>query len=522
MADLYDYIDSTGVIVPDTSMIVTDVQNEYKDAFGSDLVVTPDTPQGVLINAEAIARTAVVNNNAQLANTINPNVAGGTALDAIWALTGGTRAAATPTVVTNCTLAGVAGTFIPSGSQAQTANGDVFQSVSPVTLDGSGNGIVNFQSITFGPIACGNGALNQIISNVLGWETITNNQGGSPASVTTLGTLTQSDQSARAQRNNTLAFQGVALPTAITSALYNVAGVTSLSFRENFNSVPMGMLIEISGGATLSGEIWGMTTTGGTGTNGAIVVGTDPMNFAESLQDIPAINPWPIANFSTTGNVTLSGLGTQGGGDWSSSLTAGQIILVKDNTAPAENGLWVAAAGSWARQAYNLAGAEILGSNSGISMIKNSIYSCVAGGTDIDVAAALLENKSFGCAWNGNTTVNIIEPASEQSYSVQFDRPFQQGILIRVTTPNGNAQNIEQAILDYAAGNLQGFTGFIVGADVYPFDIAGAINSVYPQYFISNVEVSVVSPISYVNTPIAIGLNEQAYTQVSYITVNIP
>lgn len=51
----------------------------------------------------------------------------------------------------------------------------------------------------------------------------------------------------------------------------------------------------------------------------------------------------------TTGNITLSGLGTQAGGDWASALTAGDRVLVKNQTAAADNGIYVAAAGSWAR-----------------------------------------------------------------------------------------------------------------------------------------------------------------------------
>ena len=53
--------------------------------------------------------------------------------------------------------------------------------------------------------------------------------------------------------------------------------------------------------------------------------------------------------YSTTNNITLSGLGTQAGGDWPSSLTGGDRILVKNQSAPAENGIWVAASGSWTR-----------------------------------------------------------------------------------------------------------------------------------------------------------------------------
>jgi len=52
---------------------------------------------------------------------------------------------------------------------------------------------------------------------------------------------------------------------------------------------------------------------------------------------------------STTGNIVLSGLATQGGGDWGSSLTAGDRILVKNQTAPADNGIYAASASGWTR-----------------------------------------------------------------------------------------------------------------------------------------------------------------------------
>ena len=55
------------------------------------------------------------------------------------------------------------------------------------------------------------------------------------------------------------------------------------------------------------------------------------------------------ANYTTTGNITLSGLAVQGGGDWNVSLTAGNRILVKDQITGANNGIYVAAAGAWTR-----------------------------------------------------------------------------------------------------------------------------------------------------------------------------
>lgn len=391
-SDPYQYVDQTGVIVPDTSNILTDVQAEYTDVFGADLVTTPDTPQGVLISAEALARIQVVKNNAALANEINPNIAGGVFLDALLALTGMQRTKQTQTLVANVALAGVPGTLIPAGAQAQTSAGDIFQSTGDVTLDSSGLGAVNFVAINYGPVPCAANALSHIVSSVLGWETINNPAAG------ILGLSTQSDQAARALRQNTLAFQGVSLANAITSALYATEGVTNVAFLENVSS--------------------------------------------------------------TT-----------------------QVI-------------------------------------EGISLIGHSIYACVAGGTDQAVAAALLENKSSGCAWNGNTTVSVVEPASGQYYNVQFQRPNQIGILIRVTTTNGDSAAIIQSILDYAAGKLNNLAGFIIGGDVSPFELSGAIMTENPGFYIAKVEIATTDlPITYATDVIPIGLDQQAFTLSTYITV---
>jgi uncharacterized phage protein gp47/JayE len=195
----YQYLTANGTIVPDTSDILSEVQGEYTSVFGSDLNTDPSTPQGVLITAETLARAQVVQNNAALANQINPNIAGGTFLDAIMALTGVQRTAQTQTVVTNVTVTGVPGTVIPEGSRAQTAAGDLFASLEAVTLPSGGSTTVNFASVEYGPIPCAANALNAISAGgILGWETVDNNPSGTPASTTTLGATTQSDQAARA------------------------------------------------------------------------------------------------------------------------------------------------------------------------------------------------------------------------------------------------------------------------------------------------------------------------------------
>lgn len=390
MANDYQYIDSTGVIVPDTSDLLVQVQNEYKAAFGQDLIVTPDTPQGVLIAIETLARSNVINNNAAVANLLNPNIAFGIFLDSLLALTGMQRTVATNTIVSGVTLSGVAGTPIAAGTQAKTDAGDLFASQTSVVIGSGGSITVDFASVEYGPVPCSTGALTNVVTAILGWETVTNSVAG------VLGTATQSDVGARALRSNTLGFQGQALPVAIISALYNVDNVKSLWFQENISA---------------------STTT---------------------------IN--------------------------------------------------------------------------GISMVPHSYYVCVDGGSDLDIGSCLLENKSSGAAWNGSTSISVIEPASGQTYTVLFDRPTEEQIQVKVTTTNGNSDNIVTALLAYASGEISGDAGLQVGTDVSPWELAGAINTLYPGTFVTKVEICIVGGTLSTNV-IAIGVNQVARIIASNITV---
>lgn len=282
MAD-YDFVVTSGVILPDTIDLQTTVENEFRAVFGAALVVTPNTPQGLLITAEVLARAAVVANNAALANQINPNLAGGVYLDAIWALTGGTRNAATRSTIAGVQLAGVGGTLIPAGTLAATAEGVQFASDAAVTLDaGTGLASVGFTAVDTGPIACGVGALSVVVSGVLGWETVTN------ASAAVLGTDEESDGASRIRRRNTLALQSVSIAGSITSGLYATEGVRSLTFRENVTDatavidgvtlVEHSIWVCVDGGsdADIGAELLARKSMGA-GYNGAVTVSvTDP------------------------------------------------------------------------------------------------------------------------------------------------------------------------------------------------------------------------------------------------------
>ena len=386
MAD-YTYLTTTGLIVPDTSTLLSEVQDEYRAALGADIVVTSNTPQGVLIATEVTARANVLGNNAQVANQINPNLAGGVFLDAIWALTGGQRLASTCSVVPGVALIGLPGVVIPAGSQASIADGTLFESVSGVVLDTSGNGTVDFQAVDPGPITVNVGALNQIVTGVLGWDSVSN------ATAATLGRNQESDLASRQRRKNTLSLQNVALPAAITSALYDTNNVKSLTFREN--------------------------------------------------------------------------------------VTATTLTI------------------------------------DGVTLVPKSIYVCVDGGTDEDVAATLLANKSLGCDWNGSVAVNVVDATSGQTYPVKFDRPTGVDVQVKVTVRNQNAiqdvpESVRDAVMAYVDGDIDGEAGFTVGNSVSPFEIGGAVMQQVQGLYVKRVEISLLSPTAWGTDEIPIAVNQKA------------
>lgn len=225
----YDYNSSSGVIIPDTSTILNEVQSEYQTDFGSDLDLTPSTPQGLMISAETLDRSLNANLVAEIGNQINPNLATGVWLDAICALFDISRVAATPTTVT-ATLTGTNGTLVPSGTRAQTIAGDIFQLITDTTIVTGGTIDASFQSEIFGSIPCGANTLTTIVDTVLGLSSINNSSSGA------IGINQQSDLSLWSYRKKTLGNQGTNTTDAIISSAYKVSGVQSLQFRENYSN----------------------------------------------------------------------------------------------------------------------------------------------------------------------------------------------------------------------------------------------------------------------------------------------
>lgn len=362
------YLTDSGVIVPDTADLRAEVEAEFRQALGPDINLDPSTPQGMLVTAEVLARDNVLRFCAAVANQINPNLAGGKFLDAIWALTRGERVRATFSTVSEVTLTGQPGAIIPQGARASVGPGGAqFELVRGVQIPSSGVASGDFRAVDPGPVLCPAGGLDTIQTPVLGWFSVSNPTAATP------GQAEESDQAARARRRKTLGLQGVALPESILSAVYNVNGVRSALLREN-------------------------------------------------------VTPDPI--------------------------------VIDD-----------------------------------VTLAPHSIYVCVDGGLDYEVAQALLARKSLGCGWNGETTVLVNDPYSGQEYAVRFQRPdlvpIYAQVTVRADLAGGDpAQAVREAIIAYAEGRIEGDEGFTVGRAVSPFELSAAVAQSVPGVFVSDVKIS--------------------------------
>jgi len=391
----YNYISSSGTIIADTANIKEAVQEEFKSALGEDISLEDSTPQGRLIDAETVARAAVIENNAIVGNLFNVMLSYGVFLDAILANFGMYRTGATSSRV-DAVVTGKQGTVIPANSQAATSKGIIFYSENDIIIGESGTAEGIFLSAFHGAIACATGELNKIIDGTFGWETISN-----PAPAR-LGSERESDASFKKRFLNSGLYTGKALLENYYKAILDTENVISAFVYDNY-------------------------------TNECMTYDT-------------------------------------------------------------------------------------------VEILPRSIYCCVDGGTDEDVANAIFSVKSSGCGYTGNTNVQIRDKFHGALYNVKFDRPEMIDIVVSVLVDKGTAAStelemtIKNTILSFANGEIPGFAGLNIGNNVIPFEIASGLSSVISGIVVKNLKVG-LDETSLSTDELTIHVNQKAIIKYENIEV---
>lgn len=241
--NLYNFLTSSGIIVPNDSSVLLGIQTKFQEIFGTDIDLSAETPVGRLIEAFSVVVKSTLGVTAQTANQFNVNEATGIYLDAIAQIYDLKRIAGTKTRINiKCFFSdNPSGTdTIPAGSLVMcSANGEMFRIDGAIANDGSQVDENNQHyamgtatAVNTGPIIAPIGTVNSIQTGVTGWVGVTN------VAPTYTGTDLETDEAFRKRIMESRPV-GIGFDTHLVSALNRLDGVYSNYVIENNTGTDM-------------------------------------------------------------------------------------------------------------------------------------------------------------------------------------------------------------------------------------------------------------------------------------------
>lgn len=158
-----------------------------------------------------------------------------------------------------------------------------------------------------------------------------------------------------------------------------------------------------------------------------------------------------------------------------------------------------------------------------VTIPAHSVYACVDGGADNDIANALFTRKSGGAGWTALTgqsvTVDVVDATYGDTYEVIFNRPEEIQVYTSITLNSGN--NTSDTLSDDVANAINDFiNSHKIGEDVSILQVAQAINSGVQGVKLESIQIGTnAGSLSAAN--INLYLNQVAKSQLTNITVTI-
>ena len=159
----------------------------------------------------------------------------------------------------------------------------------------------------------------------------------------------------------------------------------------------------------------------------------------------------------------------------------------------------------------------------GNGLPPHSVHVIAVGGDDQDIGEAIFIKKTLGATPFGTTTVQVLDDQNIQ-HSMSFSRPTEIDIfvVVNLTTfsgyPSDGDDQIKQAIVDYANGDLIEGRGFSLGEDVIHSQIYTPINSIQ-GHTVDSMFIKISSPADQ-TADITISITEISKFTITNITVN--
>ena len=341
-SSLTPQIGPAGITAPAFSDVLAGLQSIYQGIYGSDVYLGNDSQDGQFLAAIASAINDCNAACVAVFNSFSPATAQGEGLSRVVKINGLRRLVPSNSTV-DLLIGGVAGTTINNGIVSDGTNQWLLPAT--VTIPPSGTITATATCSAAGAVSALPGAVNQIRTPTLGWQSVTNLNAATP------GSPVESDPALKARQANSTALPSLTVLAGIIGAVSAVPGVTQVRAYENDTGTPDGngipgnkiALVVNGGDATAIASAIAAKKVPGGGTFGTTTVTVNdvygiphPINFSRSIM-VPiavAVSIKALAGYTSAGGnaiaagiiAYIAGLGTGGGPsdsvEWDATLAA--------------------------------------------------------------------------------------------------------------------------------------------------------------------------------------------------------
>ncbi|MEA3808646.1 baseplate J/gp47 family protein [Enterobacter hormaechei] len=337
-------VTAQGISAPDYQTILDTLTSYFRQIYGSDAYLEPDSKDGQMVALVALAVHDANNTAIEIYNSFSPTTAQAAALSSNVKINGITRKVATNSTA-DLLLTGTAGTTITNGS-ARDKNGIIWNFPASVAIGVDGTVLVTATCANGGSVAALAGTITTINTPTRGWVSVTN-----PAAAT-VGVPAERDDQLRVRQSQSVALPSISPFDAVDGAIANVAGVTRHKLYENdkgitdSNGLPGHSIAAIVDGGDITEIAQAIRGNKGQGTTPygtTIVVVPDKygnphdVGFSRST-DVPIFGHITLKAF--TGYTSQIGVQIQQAvADYINGLTIGDDVLLSRIYSPANLGV---------------------------------------------------------------------------------------------------------------------------------------------------------------------------------------
>lgn len=289
--------------------------------------------------------------------------------------------------------------------------------------------------------------------------------------------------------------------------------------------------------SSVDGTSWSTDTNATIGAGGTVTVNATAVLNGATQADVGTINKisTTVGGWQTVTNLSVATSGTNVQNNSSLRLERAKSVS-RPGSNQVDNMLGEIFSVDGVRRAVVLENDTDTDNFYGNGLPKNSVAPIVDGGTDADVALAIFRKKNPGCALFASgtsvTVADVYDRFVSNKKDITFSRPTYVDAIVAITVqsdgslPNDTDDQIKQAVIDYAAGELVaaecGFNvvGFDIGEDVPVSRIGTPVNQVIGKYGNSYVTGLTVNTLSF-GAILPIAINELSRWTLANITVTI-